>query len=164
MSEQPPTPPRSLRARHLVWGWGALLAFVIMGLVLEGMHGWKARLYLDAAFATRRLLWTLAHAHGSLVAIVNVIFALTVAASPARGRGLRLTSACLICANVLLPAGFFLGGLTPYGGDPGLGILLVPPGALALVVGLAAILRAVLREERARASEEPERAPRSRKR
>jgi len=39
-------------------------------------------------------------------------------------------------ATCLMPAGFFLGGLFIYSGDPGLGILLVPAGGLLLVVAV----------------------------
>ena len=37
---------------------------------------------------------------------------------------------------MLLPTGFFLGGIFIYGGDPGLGVLLVPIGGLLLVVAV----------------------------
>jgi hypothetical protein len=36
----------------------------------------------------------------------------------------------------LLPGGFFLGGVFLYSGDPGLGVFLVPLGALTLFVGV----------------------------
>jgi len=39
-------------------------------------------------------------------------------------------------ATVLLPGGFFLGGAMIYAGDPGVGILLVPVGALLLLVAV----------------------------
>ena len=48
----------------------------------------------------------------------------------------KLASACLMAASLLLPGGFFLGGLVIYHGDPGLGILLVPLGALMLFVSV----------------------------
>ena len=41
-----------------------------------------------------------------------------------------------MAASFLLPGGFFLGGTFIYGGDPGLGILLTPLGALALLVAV----------------------------
>lgn len=46
-----------------------------------------------------------------------------------------------MAASVLLPGGFFLGGIFIHGGDPGLGIFLVPLGAgfLFLVVLLTAV-------------------------
>jgi hypothetical protein len=41
-------------------------------------------------------------------------------------------SFALIWAAILLPAGFFLGGIVIYDGDPGLGVWLVPVGAILL--------------------------------
>ena len=37
----------------------------------------------------------------------------------------------LLGALVLLPLGFFLGGVFIYGGDPGIGVILVPPESCA---------------------------------
>ncbi len=85
----------------------------------------------------RRLLWTLAHAHGALLSPVHAAFAFTYFAIPVLLTGRqRLASALLMTASVLLPGGFFLGGAFVYEGDPGLGIWLVPPGALCLLVGV----------------------------
>ena len=50
--------------RHLRFGWWSLLCFLTLGIVLESLHGFKVGWYLDAAHSTRRLMWTLAHAHG----------------------------------------------------------------------------------------------------
>lgn len=124
--------------RHLVFGWTALLVFALLGIVLEAMHGFKAGWYLDVGHETRRLLLTLAHAHGVLLALLNLAlaFAFREVASPSRALG--IASPCLMAATVLMPAGFLLGGLFPYGGDPGFGILLLPPGAGLLIAALAA--------------------------
>ena len=59
------------------------------------------------------------------------------------GTGLAAASRFLLAANVLLPAGFFLGGLFLHAGDPGLGILLVPLGAVALFLGVLLAARGV---------------------
>jgi hypothetical protein len=128
-----------LAQHHLRFGWTAILVFAVLGLTLETLHGFKVRAYLDLSNDTRRLMWTLAHAHGTLLGVVNVVYGLTVSVFPERGHD-RLASRGLIAAAVLLPAGFFLGGVNPYGGDPGLGILLVPVGALMLIGGLARIV------------------------
>jgi hypothetical protein len=48
-------------------------------------------------------------------------------------------SFALIWAAILLPAGFFLGGIVTYGGDPGFGVWLVPIGALLLFYSIARI-------------------------
>jgi len=123
--------------RHLCFGWWSLLVFLTMGAVLEGLHGFKVRWYLDVANEARRHLWTLAHAHGTLLAVVNIVFGLAVnAMSGAGGRDRGIASACLLGAGVLLPGGFLLGGLFIQGADPGLGIVLVPIGAALLFVAV----------------------------
>jgi len=130
--------------RHLRFGWWSLLLFATFGLVLESLQGFKVRAYLDASNDTRRLMWTLAHAHGTLLGVIHVIFGLTI--NPVgidRARHLQLISSCLIGASILLPGGFFLGGVTFYGGDPGLGVLLVPAGALLLLLAIFSVARAV---------------------
>jgi hypothetical protein len=123
--------------RHLRIGWWSLLCFATVGLVLEMLHGFKVRAYLDVSNETRRLMWTLAHAHGTLLSLVHVIFGLTLrTAAESLERNVRLISSCLIGASILLPGGFFLGGIVVYGGDPGLGVLLVPVGAALLLAAI----------------------------
>jgi hypothetical protein len=123
--------------RHLRIGWWSLLIFATAGLALEMLHGFKVRAYLDVSNETRRLMWTLAHAHGTLLSLVHVIFGLSVrVAAESVERNLRLISLCLVGASVFLPGGFFLGGVVVYGGDPGLGVLLVPVGAVLLLAAV----------------------------
>ncbi|MEM7232453.1 MAG: hypothetical protein AAF517_09780, partial [Planctomycetota bacterium] len=43
-------------------------------------------------------------------------------------------------AGLLLPGGFFLGGVFFYSGDPGLGILLVPIGAILMLIGVLVVV------------------------
>jgi hypothetical protein len=113
--------------RHLAFGWRSVLIFAALGLGLETLHGFKIGLYLDLANETRRLMWTLAHAHGTLLGLVHVVFALSAGALPALTPAReQLVSRCLIGATLLLPGGFFLGGVRFYAGDPGVGIVLVP--------------------------------------
>ncbi len=122
--------------RHFRIGWWSLLLFVLLGFALEVLHALKVGLYLNVSNETRRLMWTLAHAHGTLLALVQLGFAATVACVPAWTSGTRSgASACLLSAGLLIPLGFFLGGVYIYSGDPGLGIALVPPGAVLLVAG-----------------------------
>ena len=121
--------------RHLRFGWWSLLFFLTLGLVLESLHGFKIGWYLDVANETRRLMWRLAHAHGALLALIHIAFAVTVARRPTDGIH-SLASPCLIAASLLLPGGFLLGGWMIYDGDPGPGVLLVPIGALALFIAV----------------------------
>lgn len=126
--------------RHVRFGWAELLAFLLLGILLEAMHGFKLGWYLDAGEETRRLLLTLAHAHGVLLGLVNVVFGATIQAMPnVEARSLRLASPLLLAASILLPLGFLLGGLVTYGGDPGLGIFLVAPGAALLALAIALV-------------------------
>ena len=128
--------------RHMRFGWWSLLLFLSLGIVLEAMHGFKIGWYLDVGNETRRLMWTLAHAHGTLLALIHIGFALSVSAlSNGNVRWRRLASPCLIGASILLPGGFFLGGIFIYGGDPGLGVLLLPIGALLLFIAIFVIAR-----------------------
>ncbi|MQA29506.1 MAG: hypothetical protein GEU82_06665 [Luteitalea sp.] len=128
--------------RHLQFGWWSFFVFSTLGLVLEMLHGFKAGLYLDVSQETRRLMWTLAHAHGTLLALVHLVFALALRGIPALGRvHQRLISRCLMGASALLPGGFFLAGIHFYAGDPGFGILLVPPGAVLLLIAIALVAR-----------------------
>ena len=135
---------RQLVHRHFTAGWWGLLSFLTLGLVLEALHAFKSGIYLDVSNETRRLMWTLAHAHGTLLSLVHVAFATTVDRLPGWEGGSRsLASSCLLTGSVLLPAGFFLGGMFIYDGDPGLGIFLVPPGGLILFSSVFLTAKAV---------------------
>lgn len=137
------------RARlHLRLGWLWLAIFIAAGLGLEALHGMKVGAYLDLSQAPRRHMWTLAHAHGTLIGLVHLGLAATlnVRAELAEGAAARLASRCLIAAGVLLPLGFALGGVWTFGGDPGLGVLLVPPGGVLLLLAAVVMARALGRE------------------
>jgi len=130
--------------RHLRFGWWALLVFLSLGAVLEGMHGFKVGWYLDVSNETRRLLFTLGHAHGVLLAVLNVVFGLTVmVASLNESAAWRIASPCLMAAAVMLPGGFLLGGIVIYDGDPGPAVLVVPLGAFFLFVAVLLTARSV---------------------
>ena len=116
--------------RHLRFGWWSLLVFLSLGIALEAMHGFKVGWYVNVSNSTRRLMWTLAHTHGTLTSLVHIAFGVTLRAFPGGNWRLqRWASPCLVATSFLLPGGFFLGGVVIYAGDPGLGILLVPVGA-----------------------------------
>lgn len=119
--------------KNLRFGWIAVLVFATLGLLLESMHLLKLPLYMEAQI--RRELWTLAHAHGTLLGLVNVVFGLygqqlNIAAA-------RRASALLRTAAILMPAGFLLGGIGNPETDPSLAIVLVPVGALMLIAAAA---------------------------
>jgi hypothetical protein len=148
-SSTPPLPATpstadTLIRRHLQVGWWTLLVFLTAGLVLESLHGFKVGAYLKVSNETRRLMWTLAHAHGTLLGLVNLAFAAALGSLPAwPDPSKRFASSSLIAATMLMPAGFFLGGLFIYSGDPGLGILLVPVGGIFLFISVLWTARAL---------------------
>jgi hypothetical protein len=123
-------------------GWWALLIFLTFGIVLETLHGFKIGYYLNADNQTRRLMWTLAHAHGTLLGLINLAFAATLPLLALAPKSRRIASLLLASATMLMPAGFFLGGVVFYGGDPGFGILLLPLGALFLLIAVFMAARA----------------------
>jgi len=131
-------PPKKKADRNLRFGWWALLVFLSLGAVLEMLHGFKIGWYVDVGNETRRLMFTLAHAHGTLLALVNIAAGLTVRIVE-RFTLRPSVSFALIWAAILLPAGFFLGGIVIYDGDPGLGVWLVPIGAALLFYSIARI-------------------------
>ena len=146
-----PEPMPALTRRHLCFGWWTLLVFLTLGLVLEALHGFKVGAYLRVSNETRRLMWTLAHAHGTLLGLVNLAFASAIRFFPGWPERTRnFASAALLTATVLMPAGFFLGGLFIYSGDPGLGILLVPLGGFLLFAAVLLTALATLGERASR--------------
>ena len=133
-------------AQHLAFGWWLLVASVLLGTTLEAFHALKLGLYLDVANETRRLLFTLAHAHGALLGLANVAFALSLPRLPAlTAPGRALASRTLQAGSLLLPAGFLLGGVFAIDGDPGLAVLLAPVGAALVLVAVLAIALATRR-------------------
>lgn len=142
MNDKPHPDAKALGLRHLQFAWWSLLCFVILGVTLETLHGFKVGWYLGQRAEMRRLLWTLAHAHGTLLSLIHAAYALTYLAMPTNIRRRHwFVSALLMSSSILLPGGFFLGGIFVFDGDPGLGIWLVPVGALCLV--LAVFLTAI---------------------
>ena len=132
--------------RHARFGWMALLVYATLGVVLELFHGFKIGWYLDVGNEVRQLMWRLAHAHGSLLAIINIVFALTLKnLSSTLQPWMERASQSLTGAAIIMPLGFFLGGIKVQGGDPWIGILLVPVGAVLLLIGIASTARGLAR-------------------
>ncbi len=110
--------------------WLSLALWISFGLLIEGLIGYRIPALLDDPM--RRDLFRLAHAHGTLLNLL-----LIAAAICARLRMIYLrpwASWALRTAVVLLPVGFLLAGIWHYQDDPGLGIWLVPVGALLLLL------------------------------
>lgn len=110
--------------------------FLASGLWLEAMIGLRAEGWVDDPL--RREFLRLGHAHGGVLALLNVglAWALERLRTPDAWAGKIRVAA--ITGGALVGAGFMLGGLTHGSTDPGLPILAVPAGAMLLLSALAA--------------------------
>jgi hypothetical protein len=148
---RPPTrssAPDALIRRHLIVGWWSVLLFGALGLLLEILHGFKVAAYVDVGNETRRLMWTLAHAHGTLIGLLHIAFAATLGAIPTIApEQQRTASNALLASTVLLPGGFFAAGIRFYSGDPGIAAAVVPVGAALLLLSAWLIVRALGRSK-----------------
>ena len=121
-------------------GYWLLAVSIPLGITLEALHGFKVRAFVESEM--RRELFRLAHAHGTLLGILCLVFAALAERNVPEAT--RASIARLVAwGAVLMPIGFFLGGILNSEGDPSLGIALVPVGAALLVV---ALVRAARRE------------------
>ena len=124
--------------RTLSTGWWLLAVSLPLGVTLEALHGLKVEAYL--ASQTRRELWRLAHAHGTLLGILCLVFGALadrhVAPSVRRTVAWQLT-----WGAISMPLGFFFGGILNSEGDPSVGIVLVPVGAGLLFAALTRAAR-----------------------
>ena len=128
--------------KHIRFGWWSLLTFVGLGILLEFLLAYKVIWYVGEDYENiRRLMWRLAHAHGTLLSLVHLLFAMTVHLVPATvsPSGARFASPCFVAASILLPGGFFLCGIFTYeqNADPGIGVFLVPVGAMLMVAAVS---------------------------
>lgn len=110
-------------------GWISLAAWISFGILIEGLIGFRTPALVDDL--VRRDMFRLAHAHGTLLNLV--LIAAAICARLELIRLGRFSSRGLRSAVILLPLGFLLGGLWHFKDDPGLGICLVPLGALLLL-------------------------------
>lgn len=110
--------------------WLSLVVWIGFGILLEGFNAFRSAAVLDDH--VRREMFRLAHAHGTLLNLLCLVAALS-----ARLDLIRLPahmSFTLRVAVLLLPLGFLLGGIWHYKDEPGTAILLVPIGAVLLLV------------------------------
>ena len=146
----------------LRFGWTAISLFLLLGLVLEFFHLIKAPFYVETAI--RRELWTLGHAHGTLLGLINVGFAATAMRCLDSEHSRALASWLLRAGATAVPAGFFLGGIAQSEGDPSLFIMLVPAGALLMLGGALITARgALIRGSAGRVDDDPGEVPPTRR-
>lgn len=122
--------------RHHRLSLGLLAIFLASGLWLEAMIGLRAAGWVDDPL--RREFLRLGHAHGGVLALVNLGIAWSIGqlATPEPWAG-KIRAAALVGA-LLVGAGFMAGGLTHGPTDPGPPILVVPAGALLMLAAVTA--------------------------
>ena len=130
---------------HFRFGWWTLALFALSGVGLETLHAFKIGVYLDVGSETRRLMWTLAHAHGALFGLLHLGWGATLASLDGLDdKRVKRVGQLLRLGTVLLPGGFALGGIWTFGTDPGLAaVVLAPVGGLVMVVAMISAARAV---------------------
>ena len=99
---------------------------------------------LTAQVADRHLRvgwWSLAGF--GLLGLVHIALSTTLRNAQFESRRIGAASTSLLAASVLLPVGFFLGGLQFYAGDPGIGVALVPVGAALTIFSAVVVAREV---------------------
>ncbi len=132
------------RARiHARFGWTLLFVSLAFGAVLETLEGFRwVSLVADP---WKQRLWSLAHFHGAALGLLNLIY-VQWADTQAMSVGRRtLASRMLMLGSAAMPLGFLLGGLAHPEGDPSLGIVLAPVGALLVLYTVAVHTLAVWR-------------------
>lgn len=114
--------------------WFGLLFWMSMGLLFEGLIGFRAPVYLQDPL--RRELFRLAHAHGTILSIlllvVNLYLVRDLITLP------RIAIRALQAGVLIMPLGFLLGGAWHYESDPNFLIFLSPLGGLLIIFGIAA--------------------------
>jgi hypothetical protein len=123
-----PASPVSDSTYLLRQGWASIAVWMSVGLLLEGLLGYKIPAYLSDP--QRRELFRLGHTHGTLLGIILIVAAFAL------DRGANVPKAAQIALRVgavLMPVGFFVAGIWHPESDPGLAIWLVPPSALLVI-------------------------------
>jgi len=134
--------PQPSQCVGMIWqGWMSLAAWIVFGLLIEGLIGFRSPALVDDS--VRREMFRLAHAHGTLLNLVLIAAAISARLDLVRLG--RLTSLGLRAAVIFLPVGFLFAGVWHFKDDPGVAILLVPIGALLLLASAFQIGYSALR-------------------
>jgi len=102
--------------------------WIFFGLLLDSFMGMKQLFYLSDP--VRREMWRLAHTHGTLMTLVFLAYV------HFRGIAKKLHENMMFIGALLMPVGFFLGGILTTEIDPFVGVFLVPIGGLLFVLGM----------------------------
>ena len=128
--------------RHLRLSLALTGLFLALGLWLEAMIGLRAGGWVDDPL--RREFLRLGHAHGGILALLNLGVGLALERLATPEPWARVIRPAGLFGAILVGFGFVVGGLWHGPTDPGLPVLVVPAGALMLlgaVVGAALVRR-----------------------
>ncbi len=135
--------PESARITSMLFqGWVSVAVWMTAGLLLEGLLGYKIPAYLNDL--QRRELFRLAHAHGTLLAVVVILAALC--AKHFEINLSRTPQRALQIGAVLMPVGFLLAGVWHTESDPGLAIWLVPVAGLMIIFAAISLAMGFLKK------------------
>jgi len=125
-----PASDATTAARTLIrQGWASIALWMTLGLLLEGMLGYKIPAYLNDP--QRRELFRLAHAHGTLLGVLLIAGGLCIRGGVIELQ--RIAAGALRLGAIMMPVGFAVAGIWHPEGDPGIAIWLVPPGAVLVI-------------------------------
>ncbi len=122
--------------RHLRATIALLALFLASGLWLEAMLGLRIQGWVDDPL--RREFLRLGHAHGGLLALVNVGLAWALERLQTPSAWAEKIRVAALSGAALVGVGFMVGGLTHGPTDPGWPVLIVPAGAMAMLASLVA--------------------------
>jgi hypothetical protein len=123
--------------RHLRLSVVSCALFLALGLLLEAMIGLRAGGWVDDEL--RREFLRLGHAHGGLLALLNLGIAFAMHRLETPEGWARPTRLAAWLGALLVGLGFLAGGLWHGPTDPGPAVLAVPAGALMLLAALAVV-------------------------
>jgi hypothetical protein len=123
--------------RHLRLALVVLAVFLCLGLWLEAMYGVRARGFMEDPL--RREFLRLGHAHGGLLALLNLGLAFVMHRLATPENWARLVRVAGLAGALLVGLGFIGGGVWHGLTDPGPLVLAVPAGALMLLSALLAV-------------------------
>jgi hypothetical protein len=136
--------PNASHPRLVRQGWISLAIWIAFGILIEGMSAFRTPAFLDDPL--RREMLRLAHAHGTLLNLVLLVAVICARLEIIVLR--RASSISLSLAVIFVPIGFLLGGLWHYPDDPGLGIFLVPAGALLLLFAAVSVCLSIINSDK----------------
>ncbi len=124
-------------ARHVRLSLGLLALFLAGGIVLEGLLGFRVGAWMDDP--VRRELVRLGHAHGGLLALVNLAIAFAMGKLDTNEGWARRVRVAAIVGALFVGGGFVGGGVWHGAVDPGPIVLFVPAGALLVLSSILVV-------------------------